>query len=91
MFESLKRKLESFKKGEIGFKDKFSALLSGEVILDEGKIEKVLSELEIILLESDVAFDVVEEISEQIKRNLIGKLNLKRLYVDKLKSLYMHK
>jgi len=59
---------------KIGFKQKISALvLEREIIIDEGKLEGILSDLEILLLESDVAFDVVEEINSKLRESLIGK------------------
>ncbi|MEM2070325.1 MAG: signal recognition particle-docking protein FtsY [Archaeoglobaceae archaeon] len=59
---------------KLGLKEKLSAvLLSGEVIIDEKKVDDVLYELEGILLESDVAFEVVEEISTNLKSKLVGK------------------
>ncbi len=65
---------EETKKDKISLKDKIAAVvLSREVIIDEKKVDKVLSELEIILLESDVAFEVVEAISEKLKERLVGK------------------
>ncbi len=62
------------KKPKIGFKEKVSALiLKREVIIDEGKLDEILPELEMILLESDVAFEVVEEISSLLKERLVGR------------------
>ncbi len=55
-------------------KEKVAALvLKREIVIDESKIDKILPELEIILLESDVAFDVVDKISEDLRKRLIGK------------------
>ena len=47
-------------------------VLDREVYLDEGDISDSLWELELALLESDVALSVVEEILESIKTELIG-------------------
>ncbi len=87
MFKALKEKLSSFrkrvdeeageeiaKKERIGLKEKLATLiLEREVIIDEGKLEKVLPELEIILLESDVAFEVVDDISSKLRERLVGR------------------
>ncbi len=71
------RKLEEVKvekEKKIGFKEKVSALiLKREVVIDEKKLDSILPELEIILLESDVAFEVVEEISSMLKDRLVGR------------------
>ncbi|WP_457555579.1 signal recognition particle-docking protein FtsY [Candidatus Pyrohabitans sp.] len=56
-----------------GMTDRAMALLRGEVVLDERKIEKILGEFELALLESDVALDVAEEIVSDLKRRLLGK------------------
>ncbi|RUM33002.1 MAG: signal recognition particle-docking protein FtsY [Archaeoglobus sp.] len=61
-------------KGKIGFKEKVSTLiLKREVIIDEKKLDDIIPELEVILLESDVAFEVVEEISSALKERLLGR------------------
>ena len=75
--EEGKIKAETRAKAEIkkpGIKEKVAALvLKREIVIDESKIEKILPELEVILLESDVAFDVVDKISEELRRRLIGR------------------
>jgi len=59
---------------KIGLKDKVSTLLiKREVVIDEGKLDDIVEELEVPLLESDVAFEVVEEISEQLRDRLVGR------------------
>jgi len=86
MFKAIKEKIIDFRKkidesDEIeespsspDVKEKLKSLvLKGEVIIDESKLDKILPELEMILLEADVAFDVVDEISERIRRELTGK------------------
>jgi fused signal recognition particle receptor len=80
MFKKLKEKLGSFKKtiGETidqktGIAEKAKVLvLEREVVLDEGDLGKSLDDLEIALLESDVAFPVAEGITDAIKHELIG-------------------
>ncbi len=69
-----KGKLASKIRGKIGFKEKVSTLiLKREVIIDEKKLDDILPELEMILLESDVAFEVVEEISAMLRERLVGR------------------
>ncbi|MEA1908454.1 MAG: signal recognition particle-docking protein FtsY [Euryarchaeota archaeon] len=80
MFNKLKEKLGAFKKtiGEtidqkVEVVEKAKTLvLERELILDEGDLKKSLDDLEIALLESDVAFPVVESIIDAIKQELIG-------------------
>ncbi|MEM4540420.1 MAG: signal recognition particle-docking protein FtsY [Archaeoglobaceae archaeon] len=75
MFKALKEKLQQLKEkidiGSVG--EKVSALASGEVLISEEKVDEILDELEVILLESDVAFEVVGEIREKLKARLSGK------------------
>ncbi len=62
------------KASKVGFKKKFSTLLlKREVVIDEKKLEIILDELEVPLLESDVAFEVVEEISDKLRSRLVGR------------------
>ncbi len=80
-------------KAKVGLKEKIAAVvLSREVIIDEKKVDDVLSELEIILLESDVAFEVVESISEKLKERLVGRRKkigekLSDIVLNELKSI----
>ena len=53
-------------------KEKGKALLERETILDDKDLEKPLEELEIALLESDVALSVAEEIISGVKKELVG-------------------
>ncbi|MCS7143541.1 MAG: signal recognition particle-docking protein FtsY [Archaeoglobaceae archaeon] len=75
MFKVLKEKLQQLKEkvdlGSIG--EKVSAIASGEVIISDEKVDEILDELEIALLESDVAFEVVSEIREKLKSRIAGK------------------
>ncbi|NOY12114.1 MAG: signal recognition particle-docking protein FtsY [Archaeoglobi archaeon] len=50
-----------------------SLILKREVVIDDSKLDKILPELEMILLESDVAFDVVDRISEELRSRLRGR------------------
>ncbi|MEM0266390.1 MAG: signal recognition particle-docking protein FtsY [Archaeoglobaceae archaeon] len=75
MFKAFKEKLRQLKE-RIDFseaKEKLSAIVSGEVVIGEEKVDEVLDELEIVLLESDVALDAVAEIRERMKTRLAGR------------------
>lgn len=81
MFDGLKKRLKGFtkdiddtvQKKEVGIADKAKALiLDRQVILDEKDLEKPLWELEVALLENDVALSVAEEIVVCVKEELIG-------------------
>ncbi|MCG2727320.1 MAG: signal recognition particle receptor subunit alpha, partial [Candidatus Methanoperedenaceae archaeon] len=68
MFEKLKEKLGSFK-----ILDKIkAAVLEQEFIIDEKSLHDHLWELELVLLESDVALPVAEKIVESVKNELAG-------------------
>jgi fused signal recognition particle receptor len=79
MFDFLKKRFNKLKKEldeevEISTSQKVKSLiLEQEIILDERKVSKILGELELILLEGDVALEVVDKISEELKANLVGK------------------
>jgi fused signal recognition particle receptor len=56
-----------------GFFDKLKALVvEREFVLSKKDIDEVLSELQMVLLESDVAFPVAEAITDRMERKLIG-------------------
>ncbi|AEA47764.1 signal recognition particle-docking protein FtsY [Archaeoglobus veneficus] len=80
-------------KPRIGIKEKVSALiLRREIVIDEGKLDEILPELEIILLESDVAFEVVEEISDKLRQRLVGRTKkvgekLSDIVLDELRAI----
>lgn len=46
--------------------------VQGEVVLDEDRIDKLISDFEITLLESDVAFEVCSRLKENLKERLQG-------------------
>ncbi len=73
MFKVLKEKLKQLKDKVDSFGEKVTAIAGGEVIISEDKIEEILDELEIALLESDVAFEVVSEIRKNLKEQLVGR------------------
>ncbi|MBW9222228.1 signal recognition particle-docking protein FtsY [Methanothermococcus sp. SCGC AD-155-C09] len=64
---------------KIGFLDRFKITktikraLGKDVVLSEEDIEDVLEELELELLEADVAYDVVEKIIASLRNQLIGR------------------
>ncbi|WP_292459767.1 signal recognition particle-docking protein FtsY [Methanothermococcus sp.] len=66
------------KKKKIGFFDRYKITktikkaLGKDVVLTEDDIEDVLEELELELLEADVAYDVVEKLVESLKNQLVG-------------------
>ncbi|ABR55403.1 signal recognition particle-docking protein FtsY [Methanococcus vannielii SB] len=71
--------IENFEKKEkLGFFDKLSIaksikkVLGKDVILTDDDIEEVLLEMEVELLEADVAYEVVEKIIESLKNQLVG-------------------
>lgn len=74
---------EERKEFEIKLKDESSFLdkIAGRVLSEE-KIDEILNDLEIILLESDVALAVVEKIKESLKEQLKGKAVFKRTEVE---------
>jgi fused signal recognition particle receptor len=74
MFDKLRKKLSEFRE-TVGkeIKGKGKAILEGETILDVKDLEKPLEELEIALLESDVALSVAEGIISSVKKELVGK------------------
>ena len=73
----LTKRLSGADEQKPGVAEKTIALLRGEVVLDERKLDELLSEFEIALLESDVALEVAEKIVSDLKRSLHGK-KLKR-------------
>lgn len=67
-----KQKPKKAKKSPEQKKDVFSETRSGKK-LREGKLEDLLWDLEMALLESDVALPVVEKIKASVKEDLLGK------------------
>ncbi|AFC99209.1 signal recognition particle-docking protein FtsY [Methanocella conradii HZ254] len=85
MFDKLRVKLNEFRKAiddklkaapqpaeKAGILDKAVAITKGEVILTEKDLEGPLWELEMALLESDVALPVAESIIDSVKKGLSG-------------------
>ena len=87
MFRSLKEKLSRFTSSledvvvdeperkapsSVGMTEKAKSVLQGKVVLSERAVDSVLAELQLLLLESDVAFDVAERICESVRMRLVG-------------------
>jgi fused signal recognition particle receptor len=74
VFESLKKKLFGWKKKATELPESPEAIMgdSGRKI-SENMLDEILWDLEIDLLESDVALPVVEEIKKGVRDNLLGK------------------
>ena len=77
--EEVKEIKEEKEEKKISFFDRFTLtraikkVLKKEVVILEEDIEDVLEELEIELLEADVALEVVEKLIENIKNELVGR------------------
>jgi len=71
MFRTLKEKLGFIKKKAKTLDQEFTTGIGKK--LTEDKIEDFLWDIEIALMEADVAVDVIEKIKEDIKRELVGK------------------
>ncbi len=78
MFSKLREKLKGFVRSveeSTEPKEKKKGIIDRllQVEIKEKDVEKALDELEIELLEADVALEVVDELRERIKENLVGK------------------
>jgi len=84
VFNLLKEKISSFvdafsKKEEeklkvsLSLESKVKGAILGEIEIKEKDVDDVLEELELSLLEADVAFDVASEVVRFIKSSLVGK------------------
>lgn len=74
MFESLKKKLFGLKKKATELPPEPEKVIgdSGRAIA-EGALDELLWDLEVSLLEADVALSVVEEIKAEVRNDLVGK------------------
>jgi len=79
-FKGLKERLRAAEKKEVPearekvtIKDKTRALLKGEVVMDEKKLDELLWDFQMSLLESDVALEVAEKLSSDLKERLYGR------------------
>lgn len=75
MFSHLRSTLSKVKSSlrEAGIGERTGALLRGEVIFDEKRLEGVLRDLTYVLLEGDVALETAEEITADLKARLGGR------------------
>jgi len=74
MFESLRKKLSTVgEREEVTLRKKAQALAKGGVIIDEADVEGVLWDLELALLEADVAMGTVEALRDGLKKRLVGR------------------
>ncbi len=81
-----KTEVSEVKEKKIGLKDRVTSLIL-ERTISEDQVDEILEDLEIILLESDVAFEVVEEISKNLKSKLVGR---KRKITEKLSDIVLN-
>jgi len=71
MFRALKEKLGLIRKRAENLEEGFTTGIGKRI--SEEKLENFLWDLEIALMEADVAVDVIEKIKEDIKKELVGK------------------
>ncbi len=82
------KKEEVTKEKKVGLLSKIKTfVVEREIIIDEKDVDDILEDLEMILLESDVAFEVVEEISSKLKDRLVGR---KRKIGEKLSDIVLN-
>ncbi len=89
MFKALKEKLGFIKKKAKSLDEEFTTGIGKK--LTEDKIEDFLWDVEIALMEADVAVDVIEKIKMDIKRELVGKkvkfgADISKIVMDTLKK-----
>ena len=86
MFDFLKKKLanvvQSITKNVTKTVEKIPKKIT-EKKISEKDLEGILEEMEMNLLEADVAFEVTEKIKEDLKKSLVGK-DVKRLQIKKI-------
>ena len=73
MFERLKKKLFGIKEKSREIVEADEAFSEKGKRIKEGKLEEILWDLELALLESDVALPVIEEIKQNLKEELLQK------------------
>ncbi|MFA6328293.1 MAG: signal recognition particle-docking protein FtsY [Candidatus Micrarchaeia archaeon] len=57
---------------KIGIGTALKSIFSNEITIGEGEVSELLSELELSLLEADVAYDVSLDVSSQLRNRLVG-------------------
>ncbi|MCM8830599.1 MAG: signal recognition particle-docking protein FtsY [Candidatus Omnitrophica bacterium] len=73
-------------KPQIGIFKQIKNIFKEEIEIEKKDIEQLLAELEISLLEADVAYPVANEIVKQLEKRLVGKKIEKSLLESKLKE-----
>jgi len=71
----LEKKAQSEKRDmapKIGFGTAIKSFFSNEITIGEGEVADLLEELELSLLEADVAYDVSSEVTSQLRSQLVG-------------------
>jgi fused signal recognition particle receptor len=71
----LEKKAHGEKRGmapKIGLGTAIKSFFSNEITIGEGEVSDLLSELELSLLEADVAYDVSLEVASQLRSKLVG-------------------
>jgi fused signal recognition particle receptor len=92
LFSYLRERLSRVKNSleDAGLKERTGALLRGEVIFDEKKLEEISQDIVFTLLEGDVALETAEEIAGSLKAELGGrkvkKRDIGRVLNDTLRS-----
>ena len=71
--EMLKLKKQEKKEGRTAHAESASVVSDSVKRIKEDPLDEILDELEIILLEADVAYPVVEEIKKGVRENLVGR------------------
>ena len=71
--ELLKLKKQEKKEGRTAHAESSSVVSDSGKRIKEDPLDEILDELEIILLEADVAYPVVEEIKKGVRENLVGR------------------
>ncbi len=71
MFKALREKLGFIKKKAQDLEGEFTTGIGKKI--SEEKVEDFLWDLEVALMEADVAVDVIEKIKEDVKKELVGK------------------
>lgn len=64
---------EADKKTDKGSRGFFRRAFSGKILITEEKFENFFWELELMLLENNVAYEVIEEIKKELAEKIIGK------------------
>jgi fused signal recognition particle receptor len=74
MVQEASEERQSAAEPQTGIVERVKALVKDrELIIGEGDINDAINELEIVLLENDVAFPVTEEILARLKKQLVGR------------------